>query len=146
MVMAEAFPESTFVGFDFHEASIERANELTRDAGLPNIRFAVSSAKDYPGHDYDLVAFFDCLHDMGDPVGALRHVRETLAPDGTVMLVEPQAGDRVEDNLNPVGRVYYCASTMLCTPASSVRIRSLPASGGQCGKSGRERERRFGIA
>jgi hypothetical protein len=82
------------------------------------VSFAVATAKDYPGTGYDLVTFFDCLHDMGDPVGAARHVRESLAPGGTWMLVEPFANDRLEDNLNPVGRLYYSASTLLCTPAS----------------------------
>ena len=119
IIMAEAYPNSSFVGFDYHEASIEAAREAAEAAGLGDrVSFEVAGAKDYPGTGYDLVAFFDCLHDMGDPVGALEHVRGTLADDGTVMLVEPYAGDRVEDNLNPVGRVYYCASTMLCTPGS----------------------------
>lgn len=119
-LMAQAFPESTFVGFDYHAPSIDRATRVAAEAGLPTerLRFEVAGAKDYPGQDYDLVAFFDCLHDMGDPVGAARHVRETLAPGGTWMLVEPYANDRLEDNLNPVGRVFYSASTFICTPAS----------------------------
>jgi SAM-dependent methyltransferase len=119
IIMAQAYPESTFVGFDYHEGSVESAREAADAAGVSDrVSFEVASAKDYPGSDYDLVAFFDCLHDMGDPAGALEHVRGTLADDGTVMIVEPYAGDRVEDNLNPIGRVYYCASTTLCTPGS----------------------------
>jgi hypothetical protein len=93
---------------------------VAADAGLSpaQISFEVASAKDYPGNDYDLVAFFDCLHDMGDPVGAARHVRETLKGDGAWMLVEPYANDKLEDNLNPVGRIFYSVSTFICTPAS----------------------------
>lgn len=118
VVMARAFPNSFFVGFDYHPASIERARKAAADAGVTaNTRFEVAQAKNYPG-TYDLVAFFDCLHDMGDPVGASAHVRETLQPDGTWMIVEPFAHDRLSDNLNPVGRLYYAASTMVCTPAS----------------------------
>ncbi len=119
VVMARAYPKSTFYGFDYHGPSIERARRAAAEVGVGDrARFEVAGAKDFPGKDYDLVAFFDCLHDMGDPVGALRHVRQALAPAGTVMLVEPFAGDRVEDNLNPVGRVYYGFSTVVCTPAS----------------------------
>jgi SAM-dependent methyltransferase len=119
IIMAQAFPKSEFFGFDYHGASIERAREAAREAGLADrINFAVAAAKDYPGGDYDLACVFDCLHDMGDPVGAARHVLETLAADGTWMIVEPFAGDRVEENLNPVGRVFYGASTVICTPAS----------------------------
>jgi SAM-dependent methyltransferase len=118
-IMAEAFPNSTFVGFDYHEGSIERARELAREEGVEgNASFAVAGAKDYPGRDYDLVCAFDCLHDMGDPAGASAHVLESLAPDGTWLIVEPFAGDKVEDNLNPVGRVFYGASTLICCPAS----------------------------
>ena len=119
-LMAQAFPKSTFTGFDYHAASIDRASRAASEQGLPGdrVRFDVASASDYPGRDYDLVAFFDCLHDMGDPVGVARHVRETLAPGGTWLVVEPFANDRLEDNLNPVGRVYYSASTFICTPAS----------------------------
>ncbi len=118
LVMARAFPNSRFTGFDYHPASIDRAREAARTANLgANTRFEVASAKNYAGR-FDLVAFFDCLHDMGDPVGAARHVHETLAPDGTWMIVEPFASDKLCDNLNPVGRVYYAASTMICTPAS----------------------------
>jgi SAM-dependent methyltransferase len=118
IIMAEAFPRSTFVGFDYHPASVEAARERARAAGVgERVRFEVASAKDYPG-TFDLVAFFDCLHDMGDPVGAARHVRASLDRDGTWMLVEPFAHDRVEDNLNPLGRVFYSVSTLVCTPAS----------------------------
>jgi 2-polyprenyl-3-methyl-5-hydroxy-6-metoxy-1,4-benzoquinol methylase len=119
IIMAKAFPRSTFVGFDYHPASIERAGERSRQAGVANrTEFRVAAAKDYPGRGYDLVTCFDCLHDMGDPVGAARHVRESLAPDGTWMLVEPFAHDDVEANLNPIGRVFYSVSTLVCTPAS----------------------------
>jgi SAM-dependent methyltransferase len=119
IIMAEAFPNSEFVGFDYHDASIERAREAAEQAGVADrVSFAVASAKDYPGSGYDLVCVFDCLHDMGDPVGASAHIRETLADDGTWMIVEPFAGDSVQENLNPVGRVFYGASTVICTPAS----------------------------
>ena len=119
LIMAEAFPGSRFVGFDYHEASIVQARKAAEAAGVADrVRFEVASAKQFPGGDYDLVAVFDCLHDMGDPVGAAAHVRSTLASDGTWMIVEPFANDRLEDNLNPVGRIFYSASTSLCTPAS----------------------------
>jgi SAM-dependent methyltransferase len=117
--MAQAYPASRFTGFDYHAPSIDVAREKAVDAGLGDrVRFEVATAKDYPGRDYDMVAMFDCLHDMGDPVGAAAHVRESLAADGTWMVVEPFAGDRLEDNLNPVGRIFYSASTFICTPAS----------------------------
>lgn len=119
IIMAQAFPNSRFVGFDYHDASIARATEAAREAGVEEtVRFEVASAQDYPGANYDLVATFDCLHDMGDPVGAARHIRQSLAPDGTWLIVEPFANDKLADNLNPVGKLYYAASTMLCTPAS----------------------------
>jgi len=119
IIMAKAFPNSEIVGFDYHEESIRQARENATAAGLGDrIRFEVSRAKDYPGADYDFVTFFDCLHDMGDPVGAAKHVKETLKSDGTWMIVEPFANDRYEDNHNPVGRVFYSASTIICTPAS----------------------------
>ena len=119
LLMAEAFPASEFHGFDYHEASIERARELAKASARPDrLSFEVATAKDFPGEEYDLVCAFDCLHDMGDPVGAAAHVLQSLAGDGTFMLVEPFAGDNLADNLNPVGRVFYGASTMVCTPAS----------------------------
>ncbi|MEZ5669681.1 MAG: class I SAM-dependent methyltransferase [Alphaproteobacteria bacterium] len=118
LIMAEAFPNSTFVGYDFHAESIAEARKHARAHGLDNVRFEVALAKDYPGTDYDLVTFFDCLHDMGDPEGAAAHVRRSLAPGGSWMIVEPKAGDTLEENLNPVGRLYYAASTMICLPTS----------------------------
>ena len=119
LLMAQAYPESTFHGFDYHDASIARATEIAKEEGVDeNTEFAIASAKDYPGDGYDLVCFFDCLHDMGDPVGAMTHVRETIDDDGTVMLVEPFANDTLGDNLNPVGRIFYAASTLICTPSS----------------------------
>ena len=135
ILMAQAFPKSTFVGFDYHEPSIAWARKVASDAGVSDrVSFEVASAKDYPGKDYDLVAFFDCLHDMGDPVGAAAHVRESLGKDGTWMIVEPMAGDRVEDNLNPVGRLYYSGSTLMCTPASLAQEVGL-ALGAQAGEA-----------
>jgi SAM-dependent methyltransferase len=118
ILMAQAFPNSQFVGFDYHAESIGAARESARRAGLANARFEVAKAKEYAGGPYDFVTVFDCLHDMGDPIGAARHVRETLAADGTWMIVEPFAQDDLKDNLNPVGRVYYSFSTLLCTPCS----------------------------
>jgi SAM-dependent methyltransferase len=119
VLMAEAFPSSTFFGSDIHEGSIETARKRAEDAGVADrVTFEASPAASYSGRGYDLVTTFDALHDMGDPVGAARHVRETIADDGTWMIVEPMAGDRVEDNLNPVGRAYYGFSTFLCTPGS----------------------------
>ncbi|HUC17793.1 MAG TPA: class I SAM-dependent methyltransferase [Acetobacteraceae bacterium] len=120
VIMAASFPNSTFVGYDFHPESIIQARSHAAAHGVTgNTRFEVALADDFPGHeDYDLITFFDCLHDMGDPVGAARHVRETLKPDGTWMIVEPAAGDRLEDNLTPVGRICYAASAMVCVPTS----------------------------
>src|ERR1700728_1378018 len=119
ILMAQAYPKSTFVGFDYHDRSIELARESARKAGLSDrVKFEVAKAKEFPGKAYDFVAFFDCLHDMGDPEGAARHVLQSLASNGTWMVVEPFAHDKLEDNLNPIGRVFYGASTMLCTPAS----------------------------
>jgi 2-polyprenyl-3-methyl-5-hydroxy-6-metoxy-1,4-benzoquinol methylase len=119
IIMAMSFPNSQFVGFDYHDASIARAREAAAEAGLSDrVAFEVATAKDYPGTGFDLVTFFDCLHDMGDPIGAARHVRQTLHPDGSWMIVEPFANDSLAENLNPVGKLYYAASTMLCTPAS----------------------------
>jgi SAM-dependent methyltransferase len=135
IVMALAYPASTFIGSDYHDASIERARAAAAEAGVADrIHFEVSSAKDYSGDGYDLVAVFDCLHDMGDPVGAARHVHETLAPDGTWLIVEPFAGDRLQDNLNPVGRMYYAASAQICTPASLSQDVGL-ALGAQAGEA-----------
>jgi SAM-dependent methyltransferase len=119
IIMATAYPESTFAGFDYHPASIERAREAAREAGLSDrVSFEAASATEFGGAGYDLVCNFDCLHDMGDPVAAARHARRALERDGTWMIVEPFAGDRLEDNLNPVGRVFYSASTLVCVPAS----------------------------
>nr|WP_231379258.1 class I SAM-dependent methyltransferase [Candidatus Solirubrobacter pratensis] len=134
LLMAEAYPASHFTGFDYHDGSIERARERAADAGLSNVRFEVAPASGFTGAGYDLVTMFDCLHDMGDPVGAARHLRAALAPDGTWMIVEPFANDRVEDNLNPVGRIYYAASTLLCTPASLSQEVGL-ALGAQAGEA-----------
>ncbi len=115
IIMAQSFPKSRFHGFDYHDASVSAAEELAQEAGVTDrVQFRKASAKDYPAERYDLICFFDCLHDMGDPVGAARHAREALADDGALMLVEPMAGGRIEDNLNPVGRLYYAASTTLC--------------------------------
>jgi SAM-dependent methyltransferase len=119
ILMAQAYPKSTFVGYDYHPESIELAKKAAQSAGVSDrVKFEVAKAKDYAGKDFDFVAFFDCLHDMGDPEGASRHVLSSLAPGGTWMIVEPFAHDKLEDNLNPIGRVFYSASTMLCTPAS----------------------------
>jgi SAM-dependent methyltransferase len=135
VLMGQAYPNSTFVGSDYHAGSIETARQRAQDAGVSDrVTFEVTSAAAYGGEDYDLVTMFDCLHDMGDPRGAARHVRETLKPDGTRMIVEPMAGDRVEDNLNPVGRAYYGFSTLLCTPASLSQPVGL-ALGAQAGQA-----------
>jgi SAM-dependent methyltransferase len=118
LLMAKAYPKSTFFGFDYHDKSIEGARETAARQGLGDrVTFGVATAKGFPGK-YDLVTVFDCLHDMGDPVGAARHVREALKPDGSWMIVEPFANDAMKDNMNPVGRVYYSFSTLLCTPCS----------------------------
>jgi SAM-dependent methyltransferase len=135
LIMAEAFPHARFVGFDYHLESIEQARAAAERAGLSDrVSFEVASAKEYPGSGYDLVAMFDCLHDMGDPVGAARHVLRSLREDGTWLIVEPFANDRLEDNLNPVGRVFYSASTMVCTPASRDQEVGL-ALGAQAGEA-----------
>jgi ubiquinone/menaquinone biosynthesis C-methylase UbiE len=118
MLMAKAFPNSTFFGFDYHDGSIEGARATAAKQGMGDrVRFGVAAAKGFPGK-YDLVTVFDCLHDMGDPVGAAKHVRDALKPDGTWMIVEPFANDEMKDNMNPVGRMYYSFSTLLCTPCS----------------------------
>jgi 2-polyprenyl-3-methyl-5-hydroxy-6-metoxy-1,4-benzoquinol methylase len=135
ILMAQAFPNSTFVGSDYHEGSIETARRRAQDACVDDrVTFNAEPAAKFSGSGYDLVTMFDCLHDMGDPVGAARHVASTLAPDGTWMIVEPAAGDRVEDNLNPVGRAFYAFSTLLCTPASLSQDVGL-ALGAQAGEA-----------
>jgi SAM-dependent methyltransferase len=134
ILMAQAFPKSTFVGFDYHEHSVSWARKAASRAGVADrVTFEVASSKSYPGR-YDLVAFFDCLHDMGDPVGAARHVLSTLEPDGAWMIVEPFANDRPEQNHNPIGRVMYSASTMICCPASLAQEVGL-ALGAQAGEA-----------
>jgi SAM-dependent methyltransferase len=135
ILMAQAYPKSTFVGFDYHPKSIEMAREAAMKAGISDrAKFEVASAKEYPGKGYHFVAFFDCLHDMGDPQGAAKHVLESLDLNGAWMLVEPFAGDKIEDNLNPIGRIFYGASTMLCTPASKSQEVGL-ALGAQAGEA-----------
>jgi SAM-dependent methyltransferase len=134
IIMAQAFPRSTFTGFDYHAPSVESARERAAAAGVSDrVRFEVASAKEFPG-TWDLIGFFDCLHDMGDPVGASAHVRSRLDPDGTWLLVEPQAGDRVEDNLHWIGRVFYSVSTLVCTQASLSQEVGL-ALGAQAGEA-----------
>jgi len=134
ILMAQAYPNSRFYGFDYHQESIEAARDSARRAGVSDrVEFSVAKAKEFPGKEYDLVTVFDCLHDMGDPAGAARHVKSTLAADGSWMVVEPFANDHVKDNLNPVGRVFYSASTFLCTPASLAQEVGL-ALGAQAGE------------
>ncbi|NMH96284.1 methyltransferase domain-containing protein [Pseudonocardia acidicola] len=135
LLMAEAFPASRFAGYDYHPESIEAARKQAAEAGLGDrVSFEVAAATDFPGQDFDLITYFDCLHDMGDPAGALTHAREALTPDGTVMMVEPYAGEEVADNLNPVGRLFYAASTLVCTPASLAQQVGA-ALGAQAGES-----------
>ncbi len=134
IVMAQAFPNTHCFGFDYHQPSIDHARELAKAAGVANVTFDVAMAKSYPGANYDLVTFFDCLHDMGDPVGASAHVRETLNANGTWMIVEPNAQDDLAGNLNPVGRIYYAASTMVCVPSSLSQEVGL-ALGAQAGEA-----------
>ena len=134
LIMAEAYPQSRFVGYDYHAPSVEHASAAAQKAGLAErVRFEVASAQDFPGSGYDLVAMFDCLHDMGDPAGASAHVRSSLAADGAWLIVEPFAGDRLEDNINPIGRVFYSASAFICTPASRAQkgARCLGAQAGE---------------
>jgi SAM-dependent methyltransferase len=140
IIMAKAYPNSKFIGFDNHQASIERARELARKEGLSQeqIKFENFSANDYPLYpntkeQYDLIAFFDCLHDMGDPIGASAYALKSLKPDGTVMIVEPFANNKVEDNLNPIGRLFYAGSTMACVPGSMAF--NGPALGAQAGEA-----------
>jgi SAM-dependent methyltransferase len=144
LIMARAYPNSQFIGFDCHDESIVAAMRHAREAGLGNVNFEIGKADTYRGHSYEFVTTFDALHDMGDPLGASRHVLRTLAPNGTWMIVEPYAGDRIEENLNPIGRAYYAASTLLCTPCSlsqegrmglgaqagEARLRSVVSGGG----------------
>jgi len=119
VIMAQAFPASTFIGYDYHAPSITVANQRASEAGVgERTQFVKASAKDFPDHDYDLICYFDCLHDMGDPVGAARHAYKALKADGTVLLVEPYAGDNLDANSTPVGRLFYAASTFICTPNS----------------------------
>jgi 2-polyprenyl-3-methyl-5-hydroxy-6-metoxy-1,4-benzoquinol methylase len=134
ILMAKAFPRSRFRGFDYHPGSIDLANRRARDAGVAErVTFSVAKSTDYPGTGYDLVTHFDCLHDMEDPAGAARHARASLAKDGTWMIVEPAAGDKPEQNHNPVGRVFYSASTLLCVPHSLSH--DGPALGAQAGEA-----------
>lgn len=132
VLLAKQYPKSEFIGYDYHGPSIETARKRAAAAGVHNARFEVADAVSYKDRDLDFIAFFDCLHDMADPVGAARHACESLKSDGVCMLVEPMAGDRVEDNLNPVGRVYYGASSMICVPVSLAR--KGPALGAQAGE------------
>jgi SAM-dependent methyltransferase len=135
LLMGEAFPASSIVGFDYHPASVDLARKRAVEAGLANrVSFEVASAADFPGTDYDLVTIFDALHDMPDPLGAAKHIREVLKEDGALLLVEPMAGDRVEDNLNPVGRLYYGASTVICVP-HSMSAEPRTALGAQAGEA-----------
>jgi SAM-dependent methyltransferase len=135
ILMAQSFPASRFHGSDYHEGSIATARQRARAAGVEDrVQFEVAPASGFTGRQYDLVTMFDCLHDMGDPVGAARHVKEALAPDGSWMIVEPAAGDRAEENFNPVGRAYYAFSTLLCTPCSLSQEVGL-ALGAQAGEA-----------
>src|SRR5690606_14680119 len=131
--MAKAFPQSTFCGFDFHMPSIDTARAQARDAGLDNIRFEPVGAADIAERDFDLICIFDALHDMGDPVGVAGHLRECLAPDGVLVLVEPLAGDSLADNLHVLGQLFYASSTLVCTPASRAQPVGL-ALGAQAGQ------------
>ncbi|KUI12991.1 SAM-dependent methyltransferase [Mycobacterium sp. GA-1285] len=133
ILMAMTYPDSEFVGYDYHEESIAVATDKARAAGATNARFEVADAVSYRGSDFDLIAFFDCLHDMADPISVSRHAREAISDDGTAMIVEPFANDRMADNLNPVGRVMYGASTQICVPVSLAR--NGPALGAQAGEA-----------
>jgi 2-polyprenyl-3-methyl-5-hydroxy-6-metoxy-1,4-benzoquinol methylase len=132
ILMACAFPNSQFLGIDYHEPSIDTARERATKAGAHNATFEVADATSYRGNDYDLITFFDCLHDMADPSGAARHARDALKPDGHCMLVEPMAADNIADNLNPVGRLFYAASSLICVPVSLAR--NGPGLGAQAGE------------
>ena len=134
-LMAKAFPNSQFFGFDAHPGSIDAARKAAKEEGFgERLSFMTATTKTFPSNGYDLVCFFDCLHDMGDPVGALKHVVTTMAEDGTCMLVEPFANDKLEQNLNPVGSLFYAASAMICTPASMAQEVGL-ALGAQAGEA-----------
>jgi 2-polyprenyl-3-methyl-5-hydroxy-6-metoxy-1,4-benzoquinol methylase len=132
ILMAQAFPQSEFVGIDYHDASIQTARDRAAEAKVTNARFEAADATSYEGGDYDVIAFFDCLHDMADPAGAARRARDALKPDGHCMLVEPMAGDHLSDNLNPVGRLFYGASSLICVPVSLSQ--QGPALGAQAGE------------
>lgn len=132
ILLAKAFPKSTFIGYDYHPPSIEVARQRAKEADVSNATFEVADAANYKDGDFDLIAFFDCLHDMADPVGAARHARSALKSDGNCMIVEPFAGDKVSDNLNPVGRLYYGASSLICVPVSLAK--KGPALGAQAGE------------
>ena len=133
ILMAKAFPQSEFIGYDYHQGSIEVARERAKAAMADNVRFEVADSAGYPDRGFDLIAFFDCLHDLADPAGAARHARAAIKDDGACMVVEPFAGDRVTDNINPVGRVYYGASAQMCVPVSLAR--KGPALGAQAGEA-----------
>jgi SAM-dependent methyltransferase len=134
ILMAKTYPNSTFIGYDYHPESVHVAAERAEEAGVTNALFEVADATSYTDKEFDLIAFFDCLHDMGDPVGAMRHTRAALKDDGIAMIVEPFAGDQVQDNLNPVGRMMYGASSQICVPVSLAR--NGPALGAQAGEAG----------
>ena len=134
LLLAETYPNSQFFGYDFHQPSIDQAKKLAKEKNLTNVTFSTAKAKDFPGESYDLVTFFDCLHDMGDPAGAAKYVHSKLASDGTWMIVEPFAHDKLEENLNPVGRVYYSFSATVCTPSSLSQEVGL-ALGAQAGEN-----------
>ena len=133
VLMAQTYPNSTFIGYDYHAESVRVAAERAAEAGVPNARFEVADATSYADKDFDLIAFFDCLHDMADPVGVMQHTRAALKPDGIAMIVEPFAGDRLQDNLNPIGRMMYGASSQICVPVSLAR--NGPALGAQAGEA-----------
>jgi len=133
ILMAQTYPNSTFIGYDYHPESIHVAAERAAAAGVTNAHFEVADATSYADNGFDLIAFFDCLHDMGDPVGAMRHTRSALKDDGIAMIVEPYAGDRVQDNMNPIGRMMYGASSQICVPVSLAR--NGPALGAQAGEA-----------
>jgi SAM-dependent methyltransferase len=134
VIMAQAFPNSHFYGFDYHAGTIEQARAFAQEQQVTNVTFDVATAKGFPGENYDLVTCFDCLHDMGDPVGTAAHVRASLKSNGSWMIVEPMAQDDLADNLNPVGRIYYAASTLICLPTSLSQEVGL-ALGAQAGEA-----------